>query len=151
MKLQEILKRVRTPHAGAAVVVIIGELVIGLLIFHAGIAYGERHVFSRMSVAQHGPIPQFGFLTHSFIPQGHGAVGVITEVTLPTFTLQTRDGEVETVSVASSTMVRGLSPAMTIADLMIGQSVTILGEPENNSEHFSARFIHILPTPFVSY
>lgn len=136
---------------GVATVVIMGELITGLLIFHAGIAYGERHVFSRMSVAQHGPIPQFGFLSHSFIPQGHGAVGVITAITLPTFSVQTRDGEVETVTVASSSMVRGFNPNMTITDLRVGQHVTILGEPENNTEQFNARFIHILPVPVISH
>lgn len=144
MKLKVFLNGVHTSRTGVAMIVIMGEVVIGLLIFHAGIAYGERHVFHRMSEAYHGPIPEFGFLTHNFIPQGHGAVGVITAITLPTFSVQTRDGEVETVTVASSTMVRGFNPNMTITDLRVGQHVTILGEPENNSEQFTARFIHII-------
>ncbi len=146
MNHKELLHRLHSSKAGVAVIVIIGEVVIGLLIFHAGVAFGERRIFHDMHDPSHGPIPEFGFFSHSFIPRGHGVVGTVTAVSLPTFTVATREGESETVTVGSSTVIRGF-PGVTENSLTVGQEVTVLGDPENSAEEFTARFINIAPAP----
>ena len=58
--------------------------------------------------------------------------------------LLTREGEVETVLISSSTQVRG-TPGAGVQSLQVGHSVVVLGEPESSSEQFRARSITILP------
>lgn len=146
MTCKEFFHRVASSKTGTVAVVVIGEVVIALLIFQAGVAFGERRVFHDMHGMPHGPIPEFGFLSHSFIPQGHGIVGTITSISLPTFMVASRDGETETVMVSTSTVLRGF-PGVTTASLQVGQEVTVLGDPENGAEEFTARFINILTPP----
>lgn len=126
------------------VVIVLGEVLVGLLIFHAGVAYGERNAFDRMNGTQESPPPfGFGFLPHGFIPEGHGAVGTITAVTLPTFTLEERDGDEEVVRVSSSTNIR--ADVGTDTTLQIGDAVVVIGEPNSDSEQMNAQLIHIVP------
>ena len=146
MTSRAVLTWLRESKTGTIVVVVCGEILVGLLIFQAGVAFGERRVFHNMHNMPHGPVPEFGFFSHSFIPQGHGVVGTITGVSLPTFTVATREGEVETVRISTSTVIRG-APSVTPQDLQTGQEVTILGDPENSAEEFTARFINIAPRP----
>ena len=146
MTYKELLHRWSSSKSGTVVLVVVGEILVCLLVFQAGVAFGERRVFHGMHDPSHGLIPEFGFLSHSFIPQGHGVVGTITNVSLPTFTVATREGEVETVTVSTSTVIRGF-PGITEHDLRAGQDVTILGNPENSSEEFTARFINIMMPP----
>lgn len=147
MKLKERVHHWTSTKTGTVAIVLIGEVVVGLLIFQAGVAFGERRIFHGMhTMMPRGPVPEFGFLSHSFIPQGHGVVGTITNVSLPTFTVATRDGETETVTVSTSTIIRGF-PGATEVDLHTGQDVTILGDPENSAEAFTARFINIMTPP----
>ncbi|MEI7720316.1 MAG: hypothetical protein WCI89_03890 [bacterium] len=69
----------------------------------------------------------------------HGAVGVITNVTLPTITLKTRSGESQTIRIGTSTPVLSKQQTLSTTSLSVGQNVVIVGEPGE------ARFIRILP------
>ena len=147
MNIKDKLLHWSSSKTGGIVLATIGIALLCLLMFQAGVAFGERRAFHQMrAMTGRGPMAEFGFLSHSFIPGagGHGVVGTITSVTLPTFTITTREGEIETVVVASSTVVRG-QPGQTANDLRTGEGVVILGEPENGSEKFTARFINIVP------
>jgi len=128
-----------TPYAVAFVIV--GEVLVGLLIFHAGVAYGERRVLARMSEdSQH----EFGFFSHSYIPSTHGAVGIISSISSPVVVLTMRDGSVRRVTVSSSTMIRG--PKGSQPELSVGQSVTALGDPDDVQNNMNARVIQVLST-----
>lgn len=127
------------------VVVVLGEMLVGLLIFHAGYSYGERSAYGRMHGAGYATSPLgFGFLPHGFMPEGHGAVGTISSISLPTFTLQERDGDEEVVRVSSSTSIRADSGANA---LQVGEAVVVIGEPNDGDEQMNAIIIHILPSP----
>src|SRR4051794_25415138 len=124
MDIRRNMKQLYSFRGSTVVIVTVGGIVVALLIFHAGVAYGERHAFGRMHGLGRGAPPEFGMFTHSFIPQGHGAVGTITAVSSSTLTLQTRDGEVETVEVNVDTVVHGTKPGdMHFADLTVGQDI----------------------------
>jgi hypothetical protein len=91
--------------------------------------------------------PSGSFLPHSFIPGGHGAVGTIATITPPTFTLTTREGEVETVVIGTTTLLRNEQAPLRIEDLRPGQNVVVLGDPHSETEGMQARLIRVLPLP----
>ncbi len=109
--------------------VVIGALILAFLIFHVGAVYGShRNPFGRHD-AEYGFRSSFfprGFeLPHEFIQNDHGAVGSITLMMPPTFTMQTRDGASQTILIGTSTVIRGRTP------LSAGDGVIILGEPDS--------------------
>lgn len=119
----------------------IAVVLLGALIFHAGVSYGARRTLSRFG---HPPPPP-GF-PHSFIPQGHGAVGTIASITPPTmFLLSARDGDQETVLISSTTLIRSGSAAVPVDALTRGATVSVIGDPSQKPQTISARIIHVLP------
>ncbi len=146
MELKNFFSKLRRSKKKHVALCVAGEIIVLLLVFHAGISYGERRVFHRLGVLQNRHMPEFGFLSHSFIPQGHGMVGIITEVALPTITLQTREGNNEVVKISTSTIIRDNNTPSAPQNLIMGVHIMVLGDPENNTEQFTARFINILPT-----
>ena len=145
MDIKHQVKKITNSRGSTVFILVVGEVVVGLLIFHAGVAYGERHAFGRM----HGPgtpPPGFGFFSHSFIPEDHGAVGRVTNVATSTLTLQTRDGETEIIAIDDDTVVQGPTPDATAADLALGQNIVVIGEPgESAANRIVAKLIRILP------
>lgn len=140
------LRDISHSHGTTIALVVGGELIVGLLIFHAGTAFGERHALSRMHMGrQLAPVLGMGFLPHGFMPDEHGAVGTIMNITLPLLTLKTRDGREESVRIASSTQVRSTSADPSVDQLKVGQSVIVLGDPDDTAPgDIDARLIRIL-------
>jgi hypothetical protein len=145
MDLKQNLKKIATARGSTVVVVIVGEVVVGLLIFHAGVAYGERHAFGRMHGFGGTPPPGFSLFSHSFIPEGHGAVGTIVKIATSTVTIQTRDGGTEVVAIRGDTEVQGHASS-TAADLTVGLSIAVIGEPSKSAANqIDAKLVRILP------
>jgi hypothetical protein len=147
MDLKTNIKKLYSSSGSTVVVVIVGGVVVGLLIFHAGVAYGERHAFGRMHGLGRGePPPGFGMLSHSFIPEGHGAVGTITALASSTMTLKLRDGGTQTIYIDSDTVIHGLTPSETLTSLKVGEDIAVIGEPdEDNAGQINAKLIRVLP------
>jgi hypothetical protein len=121
-------------------------VVVALLIFHAGVVVGSHKSMRERPPQGAGLGGMFGFMPpQGFVENGHGAVGTIATVTLPTFTLQTRDGLTERVETGSSTDVTGGTTG-TLGDLQSGQTVIIIGNPQtiDDQDDLDARMIHIL-------
>ena len=116
-----------------------GVLVCALVVFHAGVAYGRWEMLERM----HPEHTVGGFFPPSFIPEGHGAVGTISSITLPTFTLAERDGDDETVETGTSTIVRDAASTTNAQDLQKGEEVIVLGD-RANGQTIDARLIRVL-------
>ena len=132
-------KKMRLPAA------VFGALLLALLIFHAGVVFGShRGPFARPGM-ERGFRPSFfpgGFaLPHGFIPNDHGAVGTVMELTLPTFTMETREGIVQTILVSTSTTIRTAGTGT----LTKGDQVIILGELDSQGR-IDAKLIRVLPT-----
>jgi hypothetical protein len=129
---------------------IIGAVVLALLIFHAGVVFGShRNSFgspsgrSGMSRGFRPPFLPSGFeLPHGFIPNRHGAVGAITAITLPTLTMETREGMSKTIMVSTSTMIRNMGGVDT-KTLSVGDKIIVLGGPDNQGR-IDAKLIRIL-------
>lgn len=130
-----------------------GALLVALLIFDAGFALGARHAFERHGHEAHGGGPVFqlggyGFsLPRGFTPGEHGAVGTIQSISLPTFTLSERDGDMQTVTITPTTVIKGATSTLMQSDLHAGQQVIVLGNPRtaSSSESIQAVFIRIFP------
>ena len=130
-------------------------IIVGLLLFHAGVVVGQHEPMrGRMTFASNGqaqPAPGGmlgGFMpTRGFVEDGHGAVGTIATVTLPTFTMQNRDGLTQQIYAGTSTVVTGGTSADTSA-LKQGELIIVIGDPNDTDDgYLDARIIHILPTP----
>jgi hypothetical protein len=130
---------------------VIGVLILALLIFHTGVVVGShRDLFSGSPVrpgTDHGfrsPFLPGGFeLPHGFIPNSHGAVGAIMAITLPSVTMQTREGTSQTILISTSTIIRSMSGADT-KTLSVGNQIIVLGKPDNQGR-IDAKLIRILP------
>ncbi len=127
---------------------VVGAFFLAALIFHAGVVVGShRGTFGRFGMERGFRSSFFpgGFeLPHGFMFGTHGAVGTITAVTLPTLTLQTREGTNETILVDTSTIIRNMGAADTKA-LATGTQAIVLGEPDSQGR-IDAKLIRILPS-----
>jgi hypothetical protein len=144
----EFFKTHLSPHVRWVLLGIAGIL-LALLIFHAGLVVGS-HQGMRGRMGERGFHPPFGapagfIMPDSYLPPGHGAVGTITTVTLPTLTITEPNGDTETVFVATTTHIDGGSRAASSSALTSGMRVIIFGEPDESIERINAKVIHIVP------
>jgi len=130
---------------------VIGVLVLALLIFHAGVVFGShRNSFgdpldrSGMGRGFRPPFMPDGFeMPRGFIPNSHGAVGAITAITLPTFTMETREGTSKTILVSTSTMIQNGENPKNIT-LSVGTHIIVLGDTDSEGR-IGAKVIRMLP------
>ena len=130
----------------------IGAVILSFLIFHAGVVFGtHRNPFGGpsdrpdMSRGFHPSFFPGDFeMPHGFIPNSHGAVGAITEITLPTFRMETREGTSQTISISTSTIIRNIDNSADTSALSVGNQVIVLGDT-NSEGRIDAKLIRILP------
>jgi hypothetical protein len=131
------------------IIVCLGALIVAFLIFHAGVELGEhRSQFGHRDADRDFRHPFFppGFaLPHEFTPDGHGAVGTVTTVALPSFTMQTRDGISQAILVSSTTIIRNMGSPNN-QNVSVGDNVVVLGDPDAQNR-INAKFIRIIPAP----
>jgi hypothetical protein len=121
-------------------------LILAALIFHAGVVVGSRQtVHGRLELRGPG---MFGFMpSEAYVEGGNGAVGTIKTLTLPTLTLETRDGTMQEVYVSTSTIIT--DGATHTSTLQAGEVVIVIGDPNDSDDQgiLDARIIHVLPPP----
>ncbi|HWB33792.1 MAG TPA: hypothetical protein VG753_00510 [Candidatus Paceibacterota bacterium] len=129
----------------------IAALIVALLIFHAGMVVGYNRAFQfhgaprEFSVRMGGPVgwgPSFSVPT-SFIPEGHGIVGTISESGYPTFTITAPDGDDVPVVLATTTLIRGPQGDASTSALVPQRQIIILGDPDD-AGRVDASFIRII-------
>jgi hypothetical protein len=132
-------------------------LIVAMLIFHAGVVVGSHQpTRGRMQIDGRGGPGSMGGFVNGFMPRqgfvesGHGAVGTVATVTLPTFTLTNREGVEQKMYAGSTTVVTGGSVNNPSA-LQKGQFIIVVGDPNDTDDagYLDARIIHILPSPPV--
>lgn len=114
--------------------IILGTLLLASLIFHAGVVVGERRAIEgpRFNPFRDGQVvhPPFmpGFrvmLPHGFLSDGHGAVGVVQDVTGDMISILDPDDQQRLIRVSSTTSIRGDAPSP-------GARVMVLGRPDED-------------------
>lgn len=157
------LKEFTASKSFQGILIGIGISIVGLLIFQAGVMVGQHKAqfgdrlgghFERNFVdMERGgfPSPQgFGF-GEPLPPGGHGAVGEVISVTLPTFVIAGPDNLEKTVTVTDDTLIREFRDELSIDGIETGKFVVVLGEP-NDDGVIEAKLIRFLPSPpdFIS-
>jgi hypothetical protein len=125
-------------------------------IFEAGVLFGmhqARHSYRwGENYAQNFGGPRGGFVTFMSapgdMPNGHGAFGQISNVSLPTFIITDPAHPEERIRVASSTVIRDGTKTVDDASLTKGTYVVVLGSPDDTGV-IDASLIRIMPAPPV--
>lgn len=116
-------------------------IVVALLIFHAGVIFGERDA---RGMDDHGPqMGPFGALPHSYMESGHGAVGEIESYAPPILIVETRGESTTSITVASTTLID--PSGATSTTLVPGAHVIIIGTPIQGG--MTAKLIRVVPPP----
>lgn len=125
--------------------------IVALLIFRAGVFVGYRRAafsyrfgenyYRTFDDGRRGQAPAF---LRGDLPGGHGAIGKVVRVTLPTFVVAGRDNIEKIVLIKEDTIVRRFRETIKATDLKVGDSVVVLGEP-NDEAQVEAKLIRILP------
>ena len=148
MKLEDIhhSKNVR------AVIIGIGVLILVLGILRIGISIGERRArfagefgqnYERNFLGPRGGMMGGGYFG-GMIPGGHGAIGNILSINLPQIIINGPDNLEKTVLISTSTVVRQFQQNITGSQLKVGDSVVVIGNPDNNGQ-IKASLIRIMP------
>lgn len=125
-------------------------LVLALLIFRAGMVVGFHQALRSHGLEHRPAAGPFGLPFPGGTIPGHGVVGSIATITLPTLTIRTRDGMDEKIDIASTTILHGdagvpLSPS----DLKVGDIAIVIGDPNDTDDmsegEIDARLIRIVP------
>ncbi|MFH1170361.1 MAG: hypothetical protein V1704_02280 [Candidatus Vogelbacteria bacterium] len=124
--------------------------VIVLLIFQIGVMFGYRkaHFSARLGDnyfrafdSRPSGFP-FGMMG-SDLPGGHGAVGKIVSITLPTFILASSDNVEKIILVKNDTIIRHFRETLATSNLALNDSVVVLGTPNDQGE-IEAQLIRII-------
>ena len=137
----------------ATVLVLIGILIIGLLIFQAGIFVGYHKAgysfrlgqdYYRTFGQERGAFPEnmpgYGF------PNPNGAVGKIIKISLPTLIIDDQTGVEKVALITNDTLIRQFRNMLSAKDLKVNDFVVIIGSP-NSQNQIEARLIRLIPPP----
>ncbi len=131
--------------------IVLGELVVLLLVFHLGILVGYRkaHFSYRWGENYHrnfgGPREGFfgNFHKDEYI-SSHGTFGSIVKIEGNTLIIKGEDNVERTALILPQTFIRGLTDNLSPHDLKVGDRVVILGSP-NEQGQIEAKFIRLFP------
>ncbi len=135
------------------IIIIIGIVIVVLSILFIGINIGERRArfagqygdnFERNFVGTRNGM--MGGYFGQMLPSGHGAVGNIVSISLPQIIITGPDNLEKTILVGTSTIVRQFQQNIQSSDLKTGDSVVVIGNP-NNSGQIEAALIRVMPQP----
>jgi hypothetical protein len=135
--------------------------IVALGIFQTGVMVGEHKArfahhfgdnFERNFVdsSRRGPMPFVEEVGKMRPPTGHGSVGEVVSVTLPTFVVAGPDNIEKTIRVSDETLFREFREELSSENIEIGSFVVVLGLP-NESGEIEATLVRLLPPPdFIS-
>ncbi len=138
------------------VIAIIAVVIVLLVVFQAGRFVGFRqaifsgHLGDNYYRAFEGPkrgpmgkmIPR-GFWSDD-LPNGHGAIGKIIKITLPTIVVLGPDDVEKIVKVGDETLVRSFRDTIKVGDLKVGDMIVTIGTADDSSQ-IVAKLIRLLP------
>ncbi len=103
--------------------IVVGSVAVLVAVFYLGVLVGAR----AFRPAGPGPFAFFRLLS------GHGAIGVVTKIQGNLITMTDRDGQTQTVSVSSSTLIEvGKARHQQIQDIHVGDHIVVIGSPQAN-------------------
>lgn len=146
----------KTKASRKKILCVIGTVVVALVIFQAGIfvgfhkaaysyGWGERYYKTFGERGEHG---RRGMMDPYRMGRGlsnsHGTIGEIISIALPTIIIEDQDRIEKTVVLMDDTMIRSFRNELQPSELRVGDSVVIIGAP-NEQAQIEARLIRIMP------
>src|SRR3989339_226595 len=132
----------------------LGIVVLALLIFQAGVFVGYHKAsfsyrlgdnYSRMfGGGTRGMMGGRGFGQEDFL-NGHGTVGQVVKISLPTLIVSDRDKTEKVILIDSQTIIRSFRDSIKIDQLKVGDSVMVIGTPNDQSQ-IVAKLVRLIPT-----
>jgi len=137
---------------------ILGAVIVLLLIFSAGITVGRRQAFFGSRFGENYYRDFYGEAPMGMgmgrMPNMHGTVGKVIDVTSSTISVADADGDEHSVAVAPETVIRKNAATIAIGEVKVGDMITVIGGP-NESGQIQATFIRVfvgpLPAPPALY
>lgn len=113
--------------------------------YRMGDNYYQAFEGGRRGAMMKGPANFFG----DDLPGGHGAVGKIVKITLPTIVISTPDNLEKTILLKNNTLIKRFRGSATSTDLKIDDMVIVIGAPNEGSQ-IEAKLIRVLPASPLS-
>ena len=134
------------------IITIVVALVVALFIFQAGVFVGYRKAIFTSELGDNyyrafAPNNQ-GMMGGDNIPGGHGAVGKVVKISLPTFIIEGPDNIEKQVLLTDDTIIRHFKNTISQNDIKVGDYVVVIGSPDQNGQ-VEAKLIRLLPPPIV--
>jgi hypothetical protein len=134
----------------------LGILLAVLVIFGAGVFVGYRKAdfsyrwsdnYYRDFGGPHSPFAPTGTSdADDNAPTPHGAFGTVIGVNLPNFAVKGPNEAEKVIVIGPQTVIRSMHNLGTTTDIKMGQSVIIIGEPDDQGQ-INASFVRIMPPP----
>jgi hypothetical protein len=109
----------------------------------ASFAFQNGNNFYNTYGPRRGMMP--GTLPPPDFSDAHGSAGKVVGITLPTITIEDRDGTEKTIVIDDKTTIRKFRDTITAQDIAIGDQIVAIGEPNAQSQ-IAASLIRILPS-----
>ena len=149
------LKNIWASKLFRRLILVLVAVIVTLFVFQAGRFVGFRQAsfsyrlgdnYYRAFEGRRGGMMGVPSLFGGDLPGGHGAVGKIVKITLPTITISTPDNIEKTVLINSGTIIKQLRQNGTSTDLKVDDMVVVVGQPTSDAQ-IEAKLIRILPPP----
>jgi len=136
-----------------------GILALALFVFQAGIYVGYRkasysyqwgdnyyRTFGERKGGLSGQMPGFEMMDPT---NAHGITGKILNIDLPKMMIVDRDNIEKTVIFTDSTNVRKFRDVISPTDLVVGDIIIVIGDPDTEGT-IQAKLVRIMPPPPIS-
>lgn len=139
--------------AAKTTLVVIAAVIVGLLVFRAGLLVGYRKArfsyglgdrYDRNFVGPRGGM-MGGFRGDGYFG-AHGVTGRVLGIEGGTLLVEDRDGSEKTVTIDANTAIRLYRDTVTPEEIQPDDYVTVIGEPDATGD-VVAKFIRIMPEP----
>lgn len=147
MEIKHLYKSKKVRYAVGSIVV----LAFILAIFQAGVYLGyHRAIFSAhlgdnyvRTFEGASSTDMWMRMQHRDLPGGYGTVGKVVKTSTSTIIVAAPNNVEETVQINSDTIIRQFRDAATTTNIMVGDTVVVIGSPSSNGE-IGAKLIRIL-------
>lgn len=128
------------------VLIILGSVAVIFVVFSLGIYVGYRKALFAAGKSQDYYRDFFGAAPMGFMAgmpgATHGIAGTVIDIAGPNITVKDQNNDEESVEVSSDTVIRRMSATIDEDGIVIGDSVTVIGEPTDAGQ-IEARFIRV--------
>ncbi|MEK7641762.1 MAG: hypothetical protein AAB365_02090 [Patescibacteria group bacterium] len=158
MNMHDIFRYIQSPKASAAIRVLLALFVL-IIVFWTGVSVGWRKAefsyrfsdsyYRSFGSRDRSPIGMIGMRSPDDLIGGHGAVGKVLSVSLPTIIVSEGSGLEKTIRITADTIVRSGRAGIASTTITDRDFIVVIGVPDQNGQ-VTAKLIRVLPPPPTS-